>query len=360
MKRNLIIINTYFQLITAINLVLNNLKNDVNDLILTDRSVDMEKKVEIIKKLNICENVIYIKSKKNCTEKNKIKKYFKYLFNRKEILTCKLENKYDSLFFFNYDLLTYAVFDELYSRNNEIVCNKYDEGYITYLNETQNNKLNKIIRTMCGKKDIDKFIKKIYLYHPQLLCYKPKCEIEKIPSLDRKEKLIEIYNKIFEYKNEFIKQKYIFFEESFFCDKKGIDDMEIILKIAEVIGKENLLVKLHPRNKIDRFEKYNIATNKTIGIPWELIQMNNDFSEKVLMTISSGSVLASRLYFNDNIKTFLLFNCTNTMSDMVNDKYLEYMDNVKDCFGMEDFSIPQNENEFLKDLREDYNGRKEK
>ena len=352
MKRNLIIVNTYFQLITAINLVLNNLKDDINDLILTDRSVDMERKIKIIKSLNICENIIYVNSKECCNEKNKIKKYLKYLFNPTKIFNYKFETKYDSLFFFNYDLLTYTVFDKLYSKNKKIICNKFDEGYITYLKETGNNKINKIIRFICGKKDIDNTIKKIYLYHPKLLCYDSKYEVEQISPLTRKEELIEIYNKIFEYTNEIIQQKYIFFEESFFCDNKGVDDMTIILKIADIIGKENLLVKLHPRNKIDRFKEYGIATNKSIGIPWEIIQMNNNFSDKVLMTISSGSVLASRLYFNDNIKTFLLFNCTDTMSDMVNDKYLQYIDNVKKDFGIGCFCIPQNKEEFFEDLRE--------
>ena len=134
-----------------------------------------------------------------------------------------------------------------------------------------------------------------------------------------------------------------------------MDDFKLILYIAEIVGKENLLVKLHPRNKINRFEKYGIATNKTIGIPWELIQMNDDFSDKVLLTISSGSVLASKLYFNDNIKTYLLFNCTDKMSNMVTEKYFEYLKKLENKFGLDNFIIPKNEEEFLKRLEKDKN-----
>ena len=80
--------------------------------------------------------------------------------------------------------------------------------------------------------------------------------------------------------------------------------------------------------------------------------MNNNFSDKVFLTISSGSVLASRLYFGDTIKTFLLYNCTNNMSDMVTEKYLKYLKKVEEKFGLDNFVIPHNEEEFLKILGE--------
>ena len=125
------------------------------------------------------------------------------------------------------------------------------------------------------------------------------------------------------------------------------------MKIADIVGKENLLVKLHPRNKVDRFSKYGITTNKTIGMPWEVIQMNNNFSDKVFLTIASGSVLASKLYFGDNIKTYLLFNCTNKMSNMVGEEYFAYLKKVQEKFGIDDFYIPNNKIEFLNTLKKE-------
>lgn len=353
-KKNLIIVNTYFQLMTIINMCLNNLKEDVNDLIVTDKSADMEEKINKLKEYNIFKNIYYVKSKDICIDKNKVKKYLTYLFDRKKILTVELKEVYDYLYFFNYDLLTYCTLDEIAKKNKNVKCKKYDEGFISYLYDVKNNNINNIVRKLLLRKNIDKSIEAYYLYHPDLICYDSKYPIEKIKVLDKSdEKLKSIYNNIFNYTKDKIKQKYIFFEESFFCDGgKDVNDLELILKIAETVGKENLLVKLHPRNKINRFAEYGIATNKTIGIPWELIQMNDDFSDKVLLTISSGSVLASKLYFNDNIKTYLLFNCTDKMSNMVTEKYFEYLKKLENKFGLDNFIIPKNEEEFLKKLNE--------
>lgn len=352
MYKNLIIANTYFQLITAINLSINHFNNDENDLILTDRSVGMQEVGKKLKKYKVFNNIFYIQSKDICTDKNKLKKYLTYLFNRKKIIGSLLKEKYDCLLFFNYDLLTYSVFDELSNKNKDLICKRYEEGYIAYVKETKNNNLNQTIRKILFRKNLEKSIKSMYLYHPDLLCYDLKYKTEQIKLLNKEdEKLKEICNYIFDYKKETIKQKYIFFEESFFCDNKGVEDMELILKIADIVGKDNLLVKLHPRNKIDRFKKYGIQTNKTIGIPWEVIQMNNDFSDKVFITISSGSVLASKLYFGDNINTYLLFNCTEKMSDMVTEETIQYLKKMKDKFKIKDFIIPKDKVEFFEILK---------
>lgn len=354
MKKNLIIANTYFQLLTAINLTINNFKSDECSIVLTDKSFGVQEKVEKIKKLNLFKEVIYIESKRICDKSNKVNKYITYLFNRKLILKDLIKDDYDNIIFFNYDILMYAIVDEIYERNNNVCLQEYDEGYITYLYDREINKINLLLRKIFRKVDIKSKIDSKYLYHPELICYKTNKKIKKINPLDGDANLVKYFNEVFDYNEKlFIKEKYIFFEESFFCDNKEIDDLDLILDIANVVGKDNLIVKLHPRNKINRFEKYGIHTMKNIGIPWEIIQMNDDFSNKVLLTISSGSVLASRLYFNDDIKTYLLYNCTSQMSDMVTDKYKEYLNKLKSNIGIDSFIIPNCKSEFLDMIRKE-------
>ena len=345
MKKNLIIVNTYFQLITAINLCINELKSDVNDIILTDRSINMEEVMKKLKKYNIFHNIFFIK--------NKIKKYLIYLFNRKKIIGDIIKEEYDYLAFFNYDLLTYSIFDEMVKINSNAKCIRYEEGFNIYLSKIENNKINSFLRTVLHRKSLYKSTDFLYLYNPDLLCYKPCYEVKEISKLDKNNlQLKEVYNDIFNYNDkEEIKQKYIFLEESFYCDNYPINDLDLVLKIANIVGNDNLLVKLHPRNNFDRFKKYGIKSNNAIGIPWEVIQMNNDFSNKVFITISSGSILASKLYFNDKIKTYLLFNCTDNMSNMVNDDYYKYLEKINNKFGLDNFIIPKDEKEFLERLR---------
>lgn len=356
------VVNTYFQIITAINMKLTIFKDRNVDIIITDLSTSYEKIAKNLEKTKLFRNVETAKINEICYKISKFKKYMFLLFYQKAIkkMTKKSDyDKYDTMMFFNYDVFTFCLYNVLHKENKKIKIYRFEEGFCSYLHDFSKlviTNVSDVISFFRFRKSLKNSISKYYFYNPDIVLFKTKYELEKINNLDRNNELLRnALNTTFNYDNQISEynKKFIFFEESFFCDNKGIDDLELILKIADIVGKENLLVKLHPRNKIDRFEKYGISTNKTIGIPWEVIQMNNDFSDKVFLTISSGSVLASRLYFNDNIKTYLLFNCTEKMSDMVTDKYFEYLDKVKIKFGLESFCIPNNKNEFFELLRKD-------
>lgn len=352
-KRNLIIANTYFQLITAINLVLNNFSNDITDLVITDCSVGMKNKATLIKKNKLFNKVIYYESKA-INNGNKIKKYLLYLFDRNKIIGNEIQAKYDEILFNNLNVLTYSVIDELYSKNPNIICSIYDEGFSTYTIRRKSNIINDFLRKIMFKKSINKSIKKIYLYHPYLLCYKSNLQTIKINNLDKKNiQMKKILNNIFDYKKPNFDKKIIFFEESFFCDNKSIDDFQLIKDICKVVGKENIIIKLHPRNKIDRFSKLNIDVWKDNNIPWEIYQMNEDYNNKIFMSISSGSMLASKLYFNENIKTYFLFNCTKKMSDVVTKKFYDYLECIRKNLNFDNIYIPKTKAEFLNKMKEE-------
>ena len=362
MKKVLIIANTYFQIITAINLKNTTLQNREVDIIITDISTDYDKIASNLKELDLFRQVQTANINHICYKTNKIEKYIK-LINWKKTLNEFIEKEdyenYDVLMFFNYDVFTYCVYNKLYSINKDIICQRYEEGFCSYLYDFSHhiiNKFNKYLSYFTNRERLENRISKYYFYNPDLVLFEHKYALEKIENLNKKnDKVVNILNKTFHYEhtlNEYTK-KYIFFQESFFCDGKKMDDLELVLKIAGIVAKENILVKLHPRNKKDRFKEYGIATNKTIGIPWEIIQMNNDFSDKVFLTISSGSVLASKLYFNENIKTYLLFNCTKEKSDMVTEEYFQYLNRVNEKFGLDGFIIPENTNELINKLKED-------
>lgn len=346
----LIIANTYFQIITAINLRLNQLKNSTVDLILTDISNNTDELCSNIRKNNIFNNVIFVETK-NTVYSSRIKKIYN-IFNKNKSFNYNLE-KYDILMFFNFDMFSLYCFNML--KNAEVI--RFEEGYCSYLYNVLDPKLlkiNRFVDKIQNNRNVEDYITGYYFYHPELIVFNCDYKILELNNLDRNnKKLLNNLNDIFQYKPFEIKEKFIFFEESFFCDNRQIDDLELILKIADYVGKDNFVVKIHPRNKINRFEKYGIKVLPTTNIPWEIIQMNNDFSNKVLMTISSGSVLASRLYFNDNINTYLLYNCTNKMSDMVDENYLKYINKLKEKIGANTFMIPTDKKNLFKILKKD-------
>ena len=362
MKRVLFLTNTYFQIIVSIQLAMTKYSGSEVDIIISDHSSNYQKISDNLKKTKLFKNVYITKSRSyihNNNLKNKIIRNFHSLIIPEKVLDGLIDIKdgyYDEFLFYNIDAYSYLLFDVLHAQNNQISFKRFEEGFVTYLHDDNISTQASLIRKLFLKKNYIKMINTLFVFDKSLVLYDSKMNLEEIEKIDKSDiKLKEIINNTFDYNNikDNYSQKYIFFEESFFCDNKGIDDLPLIMRIAKIVGKENLLVKLHPRNRVDRFAEYGIETNKTIGIPWEVIQMNNDFSDKVFLTISSGSVLASRLYFNDNIKTYLLFNCTDNMSDMVTEEYHEYLDRVNKKFGLDSFIIPKNVDELEELLREE-------
>lgn len=345
--KNLFIVNTYFQLITCLNLAVNEFSSDENSIILTDRSKGMYEKIDDLKSLGIFEDVLYVETKTKCTG-SKIKKYIMYLTKRDYF--CNLNLYIDKLFWFNYDIFTCSVFDSLININPKMRCSYYDEGFICYVKKNKMNIINSFIRSILFKKRITKRVDSFYLYHPELLTYNIDVSVKKIPTLNKNDnRLMCCFEKIFGTCSLNIKEKYVFFEESFFCDNKGIDDMIVIDSILEIVGSENLAVKLHPRNLVDRFSKNGVCVLKT-NVPWEVLVMLNDFSDKCLLTITSGSVLASILYFDQSIDTYLLYNCTDKKSDMLTKKYLLYLELLKKNNGTHCLYVPDSLDDFKKNL----------
>ena len=113
-------------------------------------------------------------------------------------------------------------------------------------------------------------------------------------------------------------KKYIYFEECYFAETGYMEDVELINTLAEKVGKENIMIKIHPRNPENRFEKLGYKTNKDTFIPWEVILMNNDFSDKVLIAIGSQTILTPYMLFGMNMKSYSLYHCLKEKPDLLN------------------------------------------
>ena len=143
------------------------------------------------------------------------------------------------------------------------------------------------------------------------MLWKPVFEILPIKKVQKDDKeYINMLNVIFGYNsmNDIYDKKIVFFEESYYADGNDIGDVEIVNYIASVVGKENIFIKIHPRNPINRFAELGYKTNRNTVIPWEITAMNEDFSDKTLITIASGSSITS--YFmssNEAGKSILLY-----------------------------------------------------
>lgn len=359
MKRRLIIVNTYYQLLTAINLKIDNFLEDHVDVFITDCSVDARLIAVRLRELSLFSNVYYLKTKDIIQSNNLMDKWNRgllYVFREEsyEKIIPSIRYCYDELLFYNITPLVSYIFFKIKKNNDDVYWSRFEEGIASYFSEnTQSHiiKFNDLYLKLRGRKTFFDFSKYYYFYEPEYVFFNhDKYELKALRKKHISDiKYKEFIKEVFEINNcrKEYDRKYIFFEECFFCDKLPVDDISLILEVVETVGKENIIIKLHPRNCEDRFSRLGITTNKTIGIPWEVIQLNYDFKNSVFLTISSASVLSSRLMFNQNVKTYLLFECCKNKPSIVDEKYMNLIEKLNYDNSI---LIPRNKKELIEGL----------
>ena len=318
MKR-LIVCNTYFQLITSIWLKLSECKYDTVDLIISDQSIGADKVTNNLRFLELFRNVIFVENKEFCQKQTinpllKIKR-FNYIVFGMNTISIR-DNKYDELLYYNPDLFTYGLFAKLYDSNPNIKCSRYEEGVLSYEDviflEKSRLKHANTIRHLLGKKSLEDMTEDFYCFYPEF--YHGKLNNVTIPKISDVNELAKILASIFDIKKDstYIKEKYIFFTSVYdFEGGAEIGETKLVQKITDIVGKENLIVKTHPRDNRDIFGSLGISTYKNSSIPWEAIQLNGDFSDKVFLTVNSGSVLGANLLIEKRPRVFFMHKCCN-------------------------------------------------
>lgn len=352
-RKALIITYTYYQLIAAIQLKRTILSNDFVDIIITNHSDGSDKTAERLKAENLFQHVYYIEDDDGAGKKKlseKVMRYLKARVSPKRAIRnhIELKEKYDVFFFSTPSLLAHLI--ALYS-GNKMECYRFEDGYSTYtrpfLERTPLRRF--LINTVFG--NMERCVKGIYLYHPELFLQSISYPIHKIKILSRADtEFKEILNRVFDYENnrEKYETDFIFLEESFRASGIEMDDDELIDSIAETVGAENIVIKSHPRNK-GIFRKGKIKNSEATGQPWELILMNEKFDGKTLLTITSGASFASVLFDFEPVTTYLLFKCLKNKSPMLDDEFLEYVSKVNENGG--DIKIPESKDDLLEELK---------
>ena len=335
--------NTYFQLIVALQLKRTVFKDDAADIILTDHSDGCEEVAKRLEQTGVFRRVYFVHDTERFDDSfaAKCAQYLRARLFHKTVLReyAPLNDDYDIFLFNNLSLLTHLI---ALRYRKQASCYHFEEGFGTYtrpfLEKTALRA--RLIKLAFG--DLQKRVQGVYLFHPELFertVPYPLLPIECICKDDGE--LKEILNRIFQYQPDeaLASAKYIFMEESFRAGGQDVGDVDLILHLAELVGRENLVIKRHPRSPGDPFAKTGIAVSRASGIPWELIQMNEDFSDKVLLTITSGSVLAGALYFDEPIPVRMLFGCLPGGSPVVGNSYRSYLNKL--CSRYDYIRIPE-------------------
>lgn len=167
------------------------------------------------------------------------------------------------------------------------------------------------------------------VFNPEIMKWNPGCDVKAIAKIDSSDKNFrQIINNVFNVKASTDKYdtKYIFFEESFFADGERVTDIELVEELAKKVGKENIMIKIHPRNPINRFAELGYKTNHDTSIPWEVILMNlGDVSDKVFLTIASSAILNPITIFGAKITAYSLFPCLDIIPERLKGDAWEFL-----------------------------------
>lgn len=317
-SRKLIVANTYYQVIFAIQMKLTIFREDKVELIITDHTPGSHVICNRLKKLDRFDNVYFVNAVSSGENRNKVQKICDALSisflknNRFCYYTNQIINKsFDEILVFNYDMRTYGIFSILAEKKKDIKVSRFEEGILSYSTErlfTPTRTLVGYLRKFVGNPVIEEAFSYFYCFYPEL--YKGGLSAKKVPLIKSTSEIKNILQTIFNFNETNLRyaQKYIFFTSVYdFEGGKPVGEYKLVCQIAELVGKDNLLVKMHPRDVRTIYKDNGFNVDQNSSIPWEVIQLSSDFSDKVFMTINSGSVIAGSTMSEKPVTTYYMY-----------------------------------------------------
>lgn len=316
--RSLFVCETDAQIMNAVNIKRNLLKTVDSDLCLLDLNGRREHIANNIERSNIF-GKIYVchpKFNRNQSLTTKIEKALKYAL-RKEYPGDFLINKdsvYSEIFIAGPSLNSVGVYYFFRRKNKNIVLSLYEEGVFEYyIYKYKKNLWRRIYSNIVfGGYYID-YSRKIYVYNKELLLNKPSrvhsINIPKIDSSDMKTKAL--YNDIFgvpDLTEQMFGADYLFIEQAFPEEKENEIQTQILKDIADIVGKNKLVVKLHPHSKEDKYSELGIRVlNIPLSMEMLLLNYGKVLKDCVLLSICSSAVFNCNLVFGLEPKIILLY-----------------------------------------------------
>lgn len=301
----LIICNTYSQFIIATQLKLTLLKNTDLDIMLSDRSANVDKIIQPLKNLNVFNDVFFMEDKRFVYQRSKINSLLDvYNFSLGSVSDLSIK-KYDEIIFYNLSFYLYSINDYYDKIGHKTNWSMMEEGIFSYDTDFESGrriKLIRKIRQIIGKNEISDKVKKYYCFFPELKNNIYGWEIVKIPSLSQTQPLlIDLFKSIFNVDFEVSEQKYIFFASSSGIDGRSYSDHDVVSKIIEHVGTENFLVKVHPRDTSKFYLNNGINVFKNSWVPWEIFQIVNSLDDRIFLTLDSGAFITVSAMLNSKV-----------------------------------------------------------
>ena len=316
MKNILLICNTHYQLIVAMQMRLTSFENENVYALITNRSRRAEQVAQRLKETGLFSDVFYQAVKEPKGKRANICERIAYIKGAvwgSKRYRIPAEIVFDEIIGFNLDLHSHMVFANECKKNPQLKCEKMEEGLLSYkTKDSTSGVLSTVyrLRRLRGLPNMKTGLSKFYCFEPA--AYDGPLHPVSIPKLSvGSEKLKAVLSDVFsmeDVREDDYAAKYIYLPCVYdFEGGEPIGELALALRIAEVVGRENLLVKVHPRDDAEKYKQYGLKVDARSGIPWEAIQIKHDFSDKVLISTLSTSLLTSASLFDNPPKSYYAF-----------------------------------------------------
>lgn len=182
----------------------------------------------------------------------------------------------------------------------------YDEGVRAYTMDLPATDAKPYLKGNYEKAPFIGAVKAYYLYQPELYSVPGyEYELRKLPNPASFENVKAVLLEVFGYE-QMPEEPYIYLEDFFFADQYVTNDFELFGLVAEYVGADNIITKRHPRDRYDRFTPCGYKTVGKSVVPWEIQLLANDLSKKVLISVSSTSILTPYIIFDSDMHVISL------------------------------------------------------
>lgn len=330
MNTKLFLCNTVYQIFVALWMKHSLFAGDTIDLVISDHIAGAKELHERIKNINIFNNCYYVESFKYARRQvplsDKQKKSIRMFPNRYLKNYLNLKSKYDEIYISNVDVFSRLLYNSVVKKNPKCRLFLFEDGLSTYTKLFQSyyfdcalyfktTKERLISKYLYREKTIFGNVSGLYLFNPQYLLWKPNFNVIKLEQINKNDaSFVRVCNDVFNCSNlrDDYKEPFIFLEESFNTEGDPINDIEILENLSARVGKENIIIKRHPRDTSNRFSSRGFKTNLDFSVPWEVVLLNiDDISEKRLISVCSGSMFNPIILYNLNVKAYSIFNLVN-------------------------------------------------
>ena len=367
-KRIICLCTTYFQMITAIQMRRTLFSEDEFSVVMTDGSNGSQQVSERLRETGIFDEVFFVTRARGAmaefkSARQKAERFLNYFV--KGSYVSYLTKPYDLFLAYNFNWYASMMFTALQQDNRDIKVAKFEEGILSYFVDDHRFeydyflKIKKIKRILRQPVMFDK-LHTFYCFYPEF--YDGKLSTAKIPPLEHDDAWMrDTLCFLFDVDAEKLvyDRKFLYFASMLDSEvvKGESGEFEILKSIVDVVGKDNIMVKLHPReNAPERYRELGVAIDTNSDVPFEVIQLVKDFSDKVFITCLSSSTINLATILPRRSKTYLTYGMlpekVKEMDRIVTfvEMYDKTTDKIQEVTGTKDFIVLESREQMEEEL----------